>query len=197
MKKISTILIILILAYLTLSTFLFFKNEGTVFNLDQSSVIKEIKSLNRLETASFNIEKIIEAGNDSGVFKDLLFGDKILLIAHVEVIAGFDLSNIGEEDVKITGKKIEIKLPAPEILTTKLDNEKTRVYDRQMGILTKGDSQLESQARLAAENSIREAACEGGILEIASINAEKQLTVLFGSVGFDEVVIEVPGGSCS
>jgi len=197
MKKIPIPLTIFILAYLALTIFLFFKDDKTVFNLDQSSVIKEIKSLNRLETASFTIEKIIEAGSDSGAFKELLFGDRILLIAHVEVIAGFDLSNIDEEDIKIIGKKIEIHLPSPEILTTKLDNEKTRVYDRQMGILTKGDSQLESKARLAAENSIRSASCESGILELASINAQKQLTFLFRSVGFEEVVIEVAEGSCN
>ncbi|NCS99075.1 DUF4230 domain-containing protein [Candidatus Parcubacteria bacterium] len=195
-KKFLIILIVFVVTYLIISTILFFKDEGIVFNLDQTSVVKEIRSLNRIETASFNIEKIIEASTESNAFKDLLFGDKILLIAHAEVIAGFDFAQLDQDDVRIRGKKLRITLPEPEILTTRLDNEKTRVYDRQMGILTKGDSQLESEARLAAEDSIKEAACQSDILEIASINAEKQLKLLFRSVGFEEVTIIIPEGDC-
>lgn len=164
--------------------------------MNQTAVITEIQSLAKLETASFTIEKIIEGGTQGNVFQNILYGDKILLIAHANVVAGFDLSKLKESDVKINGEKLEITLPPAEILYSRLDNEQTRVYDRKRGLLTKGDSQLESQARLAAEESIRIAACDGGILQVASENGHKQLQTMFKAAGFDEVVVSATVGEC-
>ena len=177
--------------------FQFFDKKELEFNLNQSAIVQEIQSLNRLETASFTIEKIIEAGTNNNAFSDVLFGDKILLIAHANIIAGFDFSRITKDDVDVKGKILTINMPAPEILISKLDNEKTVVYDRKLGLFTKGDSKLESQARLIAENSIRGAACEAGILESATVSARKQLTVIFLSAGFEQVVLNIPSGDCN
>ncbi len=87
-------------------------------------------------------------------------------------------------------------LPKPQILVTTLDNTQTKVYDRSRGLLNPGDKDLESKARSAAENSIREAACQGGILKQASENGKKQLTLFLTALSFDEVIIDIPEGSC-
>jgi hypothetical protein len=172
-------------------------NSGTQLNTNQTAVIKEMRSLQRLETASFTIEKVIDGGTTgNNVFTQFLFGDKILLIAHGQVIAGFDLSQISENDIKIDGKNLTVTLPQPQILTTTLDNTQTRVYDRQKGLLAPEDKDLESKAREAAEKSIHDAACKGGVLQQAADNARKQLTALFSSLGFSSVTIEIPNGSC-
>ncbi len=68
-----------------------FKDSFTV-RMSSQTVIKEIRALNRLETASYTIEKVIDAGTTGNRFSELLYGDRILLIAHGQVIAGFDLS---------------------------------------------------------------------------------------------------------
>lgn len=165
-------------------------------DLSHSSVVKEIQSLGRLETSSFTIEKIVEAGKSGNVFQNLLYGDRILLIAHGKVTAGVDLTNLDEDSVKTNGKSITVELSAPFIFQTTLDNEKTTVYDRSQGILSRGDKDLESEARLAAQNSITEAACEAGILEEASIQARKRLTDLFRFAGFETITINIPLGDC-
>lgn len=164
--------------------------------LNQTAVVLQMKELNRLETASFTIEKIIEAGTDGNTFQNVLFGDKILLIAHAEIIAGFDLSKMSADDVTIEDNSLSIRLPAPEILVTDLDNEQTKVYDRRQGLLTQGDKDLESRARLSAEQSIREAACQQNILDIASDNARTQLQTTFEIAGFQEVSIYIPQATC-
>ena len=129
-------------------------------------------------------------------FKNILYGDKILLIAHANVVAGFDLSKLNPELVEVKGTKLQITLPAPEILYSRLDNEQTRVYDRKLGLFTKGDPGLESQARAAAEQSIRLAACEGQILVTAADNGRKQFQTMFASAGFTEVIVLTPIGEC-
>ncbi len=173
-----------------------FSKPKTEVNLSQSSVVLDMQSLNRLETASFTIEKIIEAGTQGNVFQNILYGDKILLIAHAEIIAGIDFSKLKTEDVEIKNGVLSILLPAPEILVSTLDNTKTRVYDRRSGLLTNGDKDLESEARAKAEQSIRQSACEGGILVVASENATKQVTTIFQTAGFESVTVTTRTGVC-
>jgi hypothetical protein len=167
-------------------------------NTNRASIITEMRNLERLETASFTIEKIVDGGTvDANVFQKFLFGDRILLIAHGQVIAGFDFSELKDSDLVITNENIHITLPKPKILVTSLDNTQTKVYDRQKGILNPGIKDLESAARFEAEKSIKEAACTGGILNQASENGRKQITALLYALGFKQVFLDIPLGSCS
>lgn len=190
---------LLILVSILLVTFAlnrFFPPFQVSIDTSRTAVVKQMRSLARLETAVFTIEKVIDGGTTGGnIFQRLLFGDKILLIAHGQVIAGFDLSQISEKDITIEEKNVTVKLPAPTILVSTLDNSQTKVYDRQRGLLNDDDT-LESQVRQAAEASIRDAACESGILQQASDNGRKQLTALFTSLGFETITFEIPQGSC-
>ncbi len=192
---IIAIALILFCAVLILNRHLFEKPDNKV-NLTSATVILEIKKLGNLETASYTIEKIVEAGQDGNPFQDLLFGDRILLIAHGKVIAGVDMSQITEDQVIVDNETITITLPPPIILSSSLDNSKTRVYDRTKGYLNTGDKNLESEARLAAEQSITQGACEAGILQEARENAFEQVEQLFKFAGFTTVNINMPEGSC-
>lgn len=198
--KIKLVLIVVIV-FILLGGFLYLKiknsNSGLYFNTSQTAVVKQMQQLQRMETAQFTIEKIIEAGKDGNYFQNILYGDKILLIAHGEIIAGFNLANVQNKDIEISGNSLRMQLPAPEILVTSLDNDKTRVYDRQTGLLSKGDKDLEAQARAKAESEIKTAACDAGILDQASTNARKQLTTLFTGFGFTSVQIDIPQGNCN
>lgn len=199
LKKITVFLISasVFLIVILIGWFLVFKNPAdTNINLSHTAVIKEIRSLQRIETASFTIEKIIDGGTSGNVFQQLLFGDKILLIAHGQVIAGFDLSQISAKDIVIKDKNVRLTLPKAQILVTTLDNTQTRIYDRTKGILNPGDKDLESKARKAAQNSITDAACKGDILKQASDNARKQLTGFFTALGFTQISIDIPESSC-
>lgn len=200
LKKINIFLALLLavgIIFLAVWFFIFRDVTTTLINTDRASVIKEIRALQRLETASFTIEKIIDGGTTgNNIFQQFLFGDKILLIAHGQVIAGFDLSQISEKDIEVKDTTLRIVLPKPEILVATLDNTQTKVYDRQKGLLNPGEKDLETNARKAAEDSIRQAACDGGILTQASDNARKQLTSLFTALGFTQISIDIPQGDC-
>ena len=79
-------------------------------------------------------------------------------------------------------------LPEPEIFVVDLDNEKSYVYDRETGLLTKGDLNLETQARQLAEKEIQKAAEEDEILLQAEKNAEYIMQRILEGLGFDDVV---------
>jgi hypothetical protein len=184
--------LIFILGYSIMSRY---SNSFSV-RMSKTTVIKELRELNRLETASFTIEKVVDAGTTGNQFQEILFGDRILLIASGQVIAGVDLSKLRASDVTVEDKTLRLVLPAPEILVTTLNNEDTRVYDRRLGLLNRGDSGLESRARVEAEEAIRKAACEGRILSEAAKNARNQLTALFKAMQFTTVIIDIPQASC-
>ncbi len=121
---------------------------------------------------------------------------EILLIAHGEVIGGFDLSHFSEKDVAIHGSDIKLTLPAPQILVSRIDNSKTKVYDRQQGLLVPSNNNLESDALSTAQKSIHDGACSEGILTITSANAKSQLISILSLLRFTNITIIIPSGSC-
>jgi len=188
-------IIIALIAYIGFQTWLS-KRADIRFGNDRSAIIVQVQSLARLETASFSIDKVIEAQTPYEGIRQFLFGDKIVLIARGTVVAGFDLSTLKPQDFSGFGDDITVRLPAPEIFTVTLDNKETRVFDRDQGIFTKGQINLEAQARQEAEAAIRAAACESGILDAAAQNAKQQLEILFKSAGFTTVAITSPVVEC-
>ncbi len=117
-----------------------------------------------------------------------MFGDKLILVAHGAVIAGVDLAKLTPDNLWLDHGALNVRLPDPEVFVATLDNAKSYVYDRDTGLLTHGDIHLESEARRVAEEEIKKAALEDGILEQARTNAESYLDRLFRSLGFPEVV---------
>jgi hypothetical protein len=161
---------------------------------DPVTIIHSVRSLARLETIQYTLEKVIRAENGSGPLA-LLFGDKLLFVAHGKVIAGVDLEKLGPENLEIKNGVLYVALPEPEIFVTALDNDKSYVYDRETGLLTKGDINLEAEVRQVAEQEIMKAALEDGILEQARKNAEAYLYRLFNQLGFREIIFSRVGAT--
>lgn len=151
------------------------------------TIIRDVRSLARLETIQYTIEKVITAESGQGPL-GVLFGDKLIFVAHGQVIAGVDLRKMDTKDLQVKDGVLYVRLPEPEIFVVDLDNEKSYVYDRDTGFLTKGKITLESDARRAAEREIEKAAYEDGALELARQNAQYYLERLFRSLGYADVI---------
>jgi hypothetical protein len=156
---------------------------------DPVTIIQGVRSLARLETIQYSVEKVITAETNQGTF-GFLFGDRLILVAHGIVIAGVDLERMAPEDIELSNGVLVVRLPDPEIFLTTLDNDKSYVYNRDTGLLTHGNINLESDARRAAEDEIEKAALEDGILEQARRNAENYLYRLLLDLGYPEVIFE-------
>jgi hypothetical protein len=151
------------------------------------TIVHQVTALARLETIRYSLEKIIVAEEGQDFLKSL-FGDRLLFIAHGSVIAGVDLGKLSSDDLEVKDGVLFVRLPEAEVFVVALDNEKSYVYDRRTGLLTKGNQDLETLARQAAEEQIRQAALEDGILEQAQVNAEAFLLGFFHNLGFGQVV---------
>ena len=160
---------------------------GTTFDVSRVTVVRQVQQLARLDTVMFGMDKIVSGNIESRFLPSFLGSDRILLIAYGEVTAGVDLAKIGTDDVSIDGKTLRLKIPPPEIFTTRIDNERTRVYSRQTGLFTRVDPNLETEVRREAERQIRQAAIDSKILDVAAQNARTTLRAFIGALGFAEI----------
>src|SRR5512138_3703419 len=154
---------------------------------DPITYINEVRALARLETIQYSVEKVITGETGGGTFQSL-FGDKILFVAHGTVIAGIDMEKLQPQDMHYENGVLTVKLPPAEIFIATLDNEKSYVYDRNTGVLTKPDVNLETLVRQRAEQEILQAALDDGILQQAQTNAEAYLLKFFAALGYPNTV---------
>ena len=136
----------------------------------------------------------IERGDDHGIL-NLVLGDRVYLFAAARIGAGVDLAGLGEDAFAVNSETgvLTIEVPRAEIFYSYLDSDSTTVLDRDTGLLTKGDDQLESATRAEAERILQAQAVEAGILDRAQTSAEDFLTGFFTSMGYTDVVGETVG----
>src|SRR5260370_27346606 len=91
---------------------------GTLIHIDQPTVVRQIQQLQRLETVSFTMDKIISGEHDSPYMPKFLVSDRLLLVVHGEVIGGVDLSQLQLNDGVVRDQPISLRLPQAQILLT-------------------------------------------------------------------------------
>jgi Protein of unknown function (DUF4230) len=162
--------------------------EVGIVTIDELQELAELTTVEMLETTT------IERGDDHGIL-NLVLGDRMYLFAAARVGAGVDLARLDEDSITVDQETgvVTIALPRAEIFYSYLDSDSTTVLDRDTGLLTKGDDQLESATRAEAERILEAQAIEAGILDRAQQTAEDFLTGFFTSMGYTEVVIETTG----
>lgn len=167
--------------------------------IDIATVVTQVRELNRLETASMRVVHVGTVKQTYKLVPNALGGDEITFLATGDVIAGLDLSQLRPEDVwRSPDGTINLRLPAPQILVSRVDNEQSRVLTRKTGVLRRADMDLETRARQHAEENIRAEALQQGVLGLASKNGEKKLADLLRSLGFMRIrFVSSPGRGMS
>ena len=156
-------------------------------------VITAIREVARLETTEFHVEKVIEISDaQSRLWGFVQAKDALLLVAAGDVVAGVDLEKVRTEDIRIDApaRSIRIRMPAPQIIASALDERATHVYSRSTDMLAERKEGLEGDARRAAEEQMRRAALDAGILDRARVGADRTLRALLRSLGYDEVELD-------
>lgn len=163
------------------------KSGSSIHEEDTDSVVEQIQTLSDLVTVKYVVEKVV-------ILDDVRwYGEsRVLLLAHGVVKAGIDLKRIKTGDVAVSGKKIVINLPPPELTDAYLDDRKSRVIDHTTGLLRTFDKDLEQTAREEAVLEIRSAAVQNGILSDAGDRAKLELALFLHQAGYQQV--EFNGG---
>ena len=153
--------------------------------IDLATIVTQVRELNRLETASMRVMHVGTITQTYKLVPNSLGGDEITFLATGDVIAGIDLSQLRPEDVwRSPDGTINMRLPPPQILVSRVDNEQSRVLTRKTGVLRRADIDLETRARQHAEENIRSEALKRGILKTAADSGEKKMAELLRTLGF-------------
>jgi hypothetical protein len=151
-------------------------------------IVEEINTLARLETTSYTFQDVLQIERN----QDLLFGafgETLLFVAYGDVIAGVDLSKMQPADLQVVSPTtVIVHLPDSEIFLTDLDNERSYVANRDVGLFTNADPQLETLIRQEAEARMLEAAMSNNILDRADAEAEAFMRSFLLGLGFEEVI---------
>jgi hypothetical protein len=156
--------------------------------LDSPAVVKEVQQLRELVTVKYSIEKVVGMKEQ----KSPVGEESILLLVRGKVLAGVDLAGLTPGDV--TGFErdgVRIRLTAPHVQETYLDEKYTKVWDRGITWWTPWvtpDVDLEHKARMQAIEDIKASALEMGILKEARRNAETAIREMLRAFGIDKVV---------
>ena len=164
--------------------------RSTRVDTSTPAVVEKIRQLSRLETVDYSIDKIVEGSRQNPDPPNFLVGDKLMLVAHGDVIAGVDLSQLQAADVSVDGNHVLVRLPQAQVLSTRLDNAHTRVYSRNTGLLVEADPNLESEVRQAAEDQFTQAALADGVLDKARQSARASVSALLHGLGFQQVEVQ-------
>ncbi|MFN9674563.1 MAG: DUF4230 domain-containing protein [Microcystis sp.] len=93
-------------------------------------IIDRIRGVSELTTAVFVMEAIVPTSQANKIAGFVIGETKLLYIAHGEVKAGINLAKLTEKAITVRGNSLQINLPSPQILDSKIDVNKSRVYDR-------------------------------------------------------------------
>ncbi len=188
------VLAILIVAFVIVQSFGLPAGLSSLFNappvtptsIVQPAVIDQIKPLGQLHTASYFLSTVVDTQMKIGALQQV---QRVLLVACGKVDGGVDLAKLQPSDIQTLGERVIIRLPAPELFTTQLfdDRKCTYVVMRDEGILLPPNLVLETAAREAAVANFRETALANGILEQARTNAEGEIRRLLSLVNYRDV----------
>ncbi len=154
-------------------------------------VVEGIQELDQLATVRWTESVPVTRESGGSDLERILTGERVLLVATGDVEAGVNLGDLGQNDVRVEGETVTIRLPEPEILAVSLDEKQTRVYDRDFGPLNfRPDDDLVEEARDVALDKIERAARDEDILNQAERNAENSIRAFVTTLGFEEVRFE-------
>ncbi|MBU0695112.1 MAG: DUF4230 domain-containing protein [Bacteroidetes bacterium] len=129
MKSRFNISLVLILGIIGILIFSFFYFKNLIFKsetiLNQDVMVSKITNMGKLELVKYSMKDVVEKKQTRRVLPD----QRILFVAVGEVAGCIDLTKVKKSDIQFGEDSIIISLPAPEICYSKIDHQKSKVYD--------------------------------------------------------------------
>jgi len=164
-------------------------------------LIKSLENLSDYHAATANMQVVVDLEQDAKLLPSFIKGERTLFVAAGTVDAAVDFSNLSRDPnaVKVSGDRraVTLTLPAPKLTEPRLDPDRTRVYDRDRGVLDRvedafsdrpGDEQPLYQA--ATGKLAEAAAADPQLLRTAERNTRGMLTGLLRGLGFERITIQ-------
>jgi hypothetical protein len=164
-------------------------------------LLKSLENLSEYRAASANMQVVVDVEQDTELVPSFIKGDRTLFVAAGTVDAAVDFGDLGRspDAVRVSDdrKEVAITLPAARLTEARLDQERSRVYDRDRGALDRLEDALsddggadQQDVYVLAERKLTEAAAsDPSLLETAERNTRSMLEGMMRGLGFEKVTV--------
>ncbi len=173
-------------------------DEETI-DRSQPVLMKSLENLSEYRAASANMQVVVDVERDTDLIPSFIKGERTLFVAAGSVDAAVDFRRLGKGAVKVSDDRraVTITLPPAYLTEPRLDTTRSRIYDRDRGVLDRiedavsDDGGADQQTVYAlAETKLREAAAaDPAVLRTAERNTRSMLEGLLRGLGFEQVTI--------
>jgi Protein of unknown function (DUF4230) len=167
----------------------------------QPVLLKSLENLSDYHAATANMQVVVDVEEDPRLLPSFIKGERTLFVAAGTVDAAVDFRGLSRDPdaVEVSGDRrtVKLTLPAPKLLEPRLDPDRSRVYDRDRGVLDRVEDALSDRPgdeqplyQLADEKLAAAAAADPKLLQTAERNTRSMLEGLLRGLGFEHITIE-------
>ena len=167
----------------------------------QPVLLKSLQNLSDYHAATANMQVVVDVEEDARLLPSFIKGERTLFVAAGSVDAAVDFRGLSRDPdaVKVSAdrKAVTLTLPAPKLLEPRLDPDRTRVYDRDRGVLDRAEDALSDRPgdeqplyQMAEDKLAAAAAADPKLLQTAERNTRAMLEGLLRGLGFEKITID-------
>jgi hypothetical protein len=188
----TSLTLIISLVTIGFLVFLFFymKHQFSTVRTEVSEdvMVEKITSMGKLELVKYSMKDVLEKKQVHTILPD----ERVLFVAVGEVTACIDLTKVRKQDITrdSLGNSVTVMLPQPEICYTKLDHQRSKVYDVSGVILPSTTKTMVEDIYKLAEQRLLDNAREMKITEKARENAQLIFKPLLEGVSGKTVILK-------
>jgi hypothetical protein len=166
----------------------------------QPVLIKSLENLSDYHAATANMQVVVDVEKDTRFVPRFIKGERTLFVAAGTVDAAVDFSGLSrdKEAVKVSGdrRSVALMLPAPKLTAPRIDPNRTRVYDRDRGVLDRVEDAVSDRPgdeqplyQLAEDKLAAAAAADPQLMKTAERNTRAMLEGMMRGLGFELITI--------
>jgi hypothetical protein len=164
-------------------------------------LIKSLENLSEYRAASANMQVVVDLEQDTDLVPSFIKGERTLFVAAGSVDAAVDFAGLGRSpgavQVSDDRKEVAITLPPARLTEPRLDQERSRIYDRDRGALDRIEEAFsddggadQQELYVLAEDKLTEAAAsDPSLLRTAERNTRSMLEGMMRGLGFEQVTV--------
>jgi Protein of unknown function (DUF4230) len=169
--------------------------------IDRSQPVlrKSLENLSDYHAATSNMQEVVDVEHDTKLLPSFIKGERTLFVAAGSVDAAVDFRKLrdGAIDVSDDRRAVTITLPPAHLTPARLDTARSRIYDRDRGVLDRigeavsddGGADQQQLYALAEAKLQAAAAADPALRRTAERNTRAMLERLLRGLGFERVTV--------
>jgi hypothetical protein len=161
------------------------EKEAPTVSVNYNTILTSVEELGKMELVRYNFKDVVEYKKEVSRY---IPDSKVVLIVAGEAVGCVDFTKIQAGDIVFEGDSVvQIALPEPELCYYKVDHSQSKVFSKENTYFQ--DAELVEESFKYAENNVRRAALNSGILRQTTENAEKILKPMLEEITGKRVVL--------